>query len=186
MEIDDLVLGSACPIDQSTDAVIPWALAITNTTAGFAYPANEADFGLSFEPADAVPDIEYEVGGSPTCSGQTSTPNAGWDLTGLSPENTIQLGGYFIIPGYFTPSAPSGSPTLVYQTAIFLTVDNSNASTSPTWKAGANMVDSNPNNAVYGVAMPIDASQSTNCQVSPPWCPGSTGSGSTGFSGATG
>ena len=114
----DMTLGSACSVDDQTDAVEPFQLAITNTTAKFAASPG-ISFGLDIPPGQSPP-ITAEIGYSdgPQCidlrPGDSET-----DTAGLEPNDQLQPGqgvsatGFLIIPNYYSPAHPDGTPALV-------------------------------------------------------------------------
>ena len=186
MEIDGVVLGSACSVNQSTDAVVPWSLSITNTSAGFAYPTNEAGFTLDVLPVDAPLSVEYEAGGSPSCStGQDGETNAGWEARRPGCGENGPPRRLFHHPRLFFARGAER----------FANCGGSNGSLPDRrwqWQhQHESDVDFGREYGRYRARcgsswcrlMPLNASQTTNCQISTPYCPGSAGSGNTGNSG---
>jgi hypothetical protein len=104
-----LTLGAACQVDDETDAVIPFAMSVTNTSSGFS-AAPGFSFSLS-QSSDAELAMSAEVNYSdgPQCttladddvSFAASNPMAPQDSTTPAP-------GFLIISNYYSPTYPSG------------------------------------------------------------------------------
>ena len=78
LRVGNVVLGAACTVNNETDAVVPWTLTITNTTASFSLT------GLGATALLVGPDgtsgisggsYEYVVNGQPQCADQTTSDN---------------------------------------------------------------------------------------------------------------
>ena len=117
LRVGNVVLGAACTVNNETDAVVPWTLTITNTTASFSLT------GLGATALLVGPDgtsgisggsYEYVVNGQPQCADQATSDNGGagsaaWEINGLEPQQSLTLAGFEIIPNYYSPANPNGA-----------------------------------------------------------------------------
>ncbi len=114
-----LTAGSACRVDRSADAGVPFTITVTNTTPSFTASAHyfvrvvQSDQRLG----GTRPELELAVG-----DGETSTcySEDGTQLTHgqQSPGASSSLAGFVIIHNYFSPNAPQGDSQLWRDTAL--------------------------------------------------------------------
>jgi len=101
-------LGSSCPVNDQTDAVIPFSYTVTNTTSSFSIAT---DFAGLFVKGVALTNLTLQaedvVGTHTQCTDVTS----GWlDVydASLPPGQSATTDGFFIIGSYYSPSNPGG------------------------------------------------------------------------------
>lgn len=117
-----LVLGDAtsgaCDFDSQTDALVPYQVRVTNTTSNFTAKA-AAHLTISGASAEAT----YSDQGA-TCQqddfGVQSTQP-------LSDGASSVLRGFFVVPRYYTPDAPSGDPAVLREAQIRFTATTNDA-----------------------------------------------------------
>jgi hypothetical protein len=124
-QIAGVKLGSACPVDSETDAVIPFELVVYNTTPNFsASPGVEVT--ATAENGALPQKIKAEMGYSsgPSCvsfivGGYSGDENTnGPDTLVLSPDEPLHPhgmivgSGFLIAPNYYSPAHPAGDPAM--------------------------------------------------------------------------
>jgi hypothetical protein len=130
----DDALGSGCPaVSAATDAVIPFSLTITSTTAGFAFKPSAALVAL-WPNVDVAANsnarlfIEFHHTSGSGCAtvypiGTDNKPGA----PSLQPNEPLTSGqsvimhGWLIVTKYYSPANPNGTPVSVRDAV--LTVD---------------------------------------------------------------
>jgi hypothetical protein len=119
MQVAGLPLGQACGGVAATDAVIPWKLTVTNTTANFSFSSLKPNFTVALyadsSAGKTASDVrnftaEWQAGGQVSCSVNTNV-NGSWVLGDLQAGQSDPLGGYFIVSNYFSPAQPDGTPS---------------------------------------------------------------------------
>lgn len=120
-------VGSACKIDSASDAAIPFAVQVTNTTPNF--PAQIA-FGLSPFAVDSQghsPAIEQTFSNGPVChSVDLGGTNAiGGGVTGqMSKDEKATFLGFYIIHNFYSPIHPTGDSALLAQQQLLVMAAN--------------------------------------------------------------
>ncbi len=104
-----ITLGSACQVNNETDAVIPFMMSVTNTSPGFsASPGYSVSLA---QPAGGNLSISAEVQYSegPQCI-TFSEGNLGFSATDPMAPNasTTPSPGFFIVSNYYSPANPNG------------------------------------------------------------------------------
>lgn len=121
-----LTLGTACQVNPQTDAVVPFAVTLTNTTSS--YSASPGVEIVAAAPNDALPHLmaEPNYAEGPQCI--TFVPRAyhgdentnGTDYLAVSavsplpPGGSVTTAGFFIVHGYYSPAHPSGDSQLLH------------------------------------------------------------------------
>ena len=115
-------LGSSCPFNSETDAVIPFVLNVHNTTSSFSLTSAWEVIVTATAPAadgEAL-DLLVEGDGQPQCAGAGQV--SGSPITNFrfnqQPGQSTQVGGFLILPNYFSPASPTGSPSILTDIAF--------------------------------------------------------------------
>lgn len=119
MAIGNDVLGSACSVNDTNDAVVPFVLTITNTSSGF--PTSPyvnillANGGSNFINGTQLPLIEAAYNSTNvTCTKEEEYVSPGEDGSFMVSTNSLPPGqrsivaGFFIAPNYYSTSHPDG------------------------------------------------------------------------------
>ncbi len=121
-----LVAGSACDIDDQTDAVIPGVVNLTNTTSGF---NTQATVTMDWS-SESIVGIEAGYSNGPTCDGDQGSGTDEFGLQSndaLAPNSGIETDIFIVISDYYTPDHPHGDKSLLEQADLTL-VDSSTSS----------------------------------------------------------
>lgn len=112
-------LGSACEVSPETDAVIPFALTLVNTTRQFSY-APSLDLAAQVPPGQSQVDNAFTVSGEvdysngAQCMGPPSEDAYEYELDGCTANETLSYGqsvtcgGFIVLSNYYSPAYPSG------------------------------------------------------------------------------
>jgi hypothetical protein len=181
MQVAGVELASACGTNPATTAVIPWELSVTNTTPSFSFSTLNPTFSLtvyssSQQPGGGAPATttgggvltKFEAGNSTQCVSNYLSGYAAWSLGELQPNQTTNLGGFFIVTQYDSPAQPNGSPSEIDQMAISIFSVRSNGDAAQmTPSTGSPIVPEQTLSApgTPSLVMPLDAAQSTNCSM---------------------
>ncbi len=147
-------LGSACQVDDQTDAVEPFEVELTNTTAKFAAtPAIQFTIDQpSAQNTDVSAEAAYSSGSQCTNLNQNYVNENGGEWISFAPGGPLQAGqssttyGFVILPGYFSPSSPNGDPALAQNLIIQFGVGQSPQGFSIV--SGSNLLPNVPEDAI--------------------------------------
>jgi hypothetical protein len=117
LTLDSLTAGSTCIVDPTTDAIIPARFTATNLTKDFPTKVSEG-FGL-----DAFAGIQVEVGYSsgPMCvDGNNSRQVRVASTAAVTAGQPIQVSLFFILAGYYTPTHPTGDPSVLKKAKVYI------------------------------------------------------------------
>lgn len=117
----DDTAGSACDIDQQTDALVPFTVRLTNSTSRF--NTNMAvTVGLDQQSDDALSiDAEMHYTAGSVCSDQRSSNTIG--LATLQPAvsgSAVVANGFIVVHGFYTPDSPNGNQSTLADTTLQL------------------------------------------------------------------
>jgi uncharacterized RDD family membrane protein YckC len=107
-----ITLGSACQVNNETDAVIPFMMSVTNTSAGF---SASPDYSVSLvnaptENLSISAEVQYNEG--PQCINMSEVSETKLGISAANPlapnASSGPSPGFFIISNYYSPAAPSG------------------------------------------------------------------------------
>jgi len=158
------LLGSACALNSQTDAAIPWTLTFTNTTAGFSFTSGGVQVDLlrvGYGPLDVPLDLSYEfdVGGQIQCANQVNGGNGGQDTAGwslaLTPQQRVILGGFIIVPNYFSPAQPHGDTSELSKAALGIQVASAGQDATYTARSGMKVLIRVPNDDEVYLPLPL-------------------------------
>jgi hypothetical protein len=109
-----LTLGSACQVDDQTDAVENFTLVLTNTTKGFSATPGITMLALAPQSSQMTVSAEITSGGQAQCFNLTTGQPEAFSLqanSALPAGGSSTVTGFLVLSGYYSPSSPNGNTT---------------------------------------------------------------------------
>lgn len=132
-----------CDLFSNTTGAIPFEFTLTNETAHFTWDDAPFDIQLwdtsSSQYADSISAFE-----SGSCL-PVPADQEYFRYVSLLPNQAVGIYGYFLLPDYYGPEHPNGSPSLIKNTIV--------------------MAPFAPSTDDHGISAPLLASERTNCTL---------------------